>query len=227
MFHMARRAVVLLLISIFFCCGKFLGNIWQIPFDVFNRSQLQIQVSCFVGPRVQQIRRTNLHTLEGSNMHLLCTDPPSLQLLLLTSSRTSVYGAYLEYRESELSGSPSNVTLSIGELERVLCLQPTGPVPTSIQWYNPQGQLVSRKGGDAVRQHITSKGSVLIFQSYQQSQGGKYECRVSVSENILENLSVCIGEYRGVTVTTWLNVQVNCCTDILYIQCKLQITIVM
>ena len=44
--------------------------------------------------------------------------------------------------------------------------------------------------------------AVLIIQSYQQSLGRKYECRVVVLGNNLENLSVCIGEYRGVTVPT-------------------------
>ena len=98
-------------------------------------------------------------------------------------------------------------------------------MPTSIQWYDLQNQLLSRKGGDAVRQRINPKGAVLIFQKLPTKP--RWKVRVSVSRNVLENLSVCICEYRGVTVPTWLSVQVNCCTDILYIQFKLQITIVM
>ena len=38
------------------------------------------------------------------------------------------------------------------------------------------------------------KGAILTFQSYQQSQGGKYECRVAGPVNNTETLSVCIGE---------------------------------
>ena len=60
------------------------------------------------------------------------------------------------------------------------CLQPRGPVPTAIEWYNPQGQVVSRNGGDVV------------------NQGGKYECRVTGPGDNLEKLPVCIGEcYTG------------------------------
>ena len=39
------------------------------------------------------------------------------------------------------------------------------------------------------------KVATLTFFSYQQSQGGKYECRVAVPGNSLEKLSVCIGEH--------------------------------
>ena len=75
-------------------------------------------------------------------------------------------------------------------------MQATGPVPTSIEWYNPQGQLVSRNGGDSVNQAVAGGGRVayLTFQSYQQSQGGKYECRVAGPGNNTESLPVCIGE---------------------------------
>ena len=76
-------------------------------------------------------------------------------------------------------------------------MENTGPVPTSIEWYNPQGQLVSRNNRDEVNQ-VTGTGggriAVLTFHSYQQSQGGKYECRVKISGNNLDKLSVCIGE---------------------------------
>ena len=75
------------------------------------------------------------------------------------------------------------------------CLQTTGPVPTAIEWYNPQGQLVSRDVGDEVNQRgFGSTAALLNFQSYQLSQGGRYECRVTGPGNYLEKLSVCIGE---------------------------------
>ena len=79
------------------------------------------------------------------------------------------------------------------------CVQLTGPVPTAIEWYNPQGQLVSRNGGDEVNQAGGGdKAAHLNFQSYQQSQGGRYECRVTGSEDNSERLPVCIGEcYTG------------------------------
>ena len=82
----------------------------------------------------------------------------------------------------------------------MLCLQPAGPVPAAMEWYNPQGQLVSRGSGDEVNQAIISGGRTasLNFQSYQQSQGGKYECSVTGPGNHSEKLSVCIGEcYTG------------------------------
>ena len=76
------------------------------------------------------------------------------------------------------------------------CLQPTSLVPTAIEWYNPQGQLVSRDGGDEVNQAGAGGGraALLNFQSYQQSQGGKYECRVTGPGNYSEKLLACIGE---------------------------------
>ena len=76
----------------------------------------------------------------------------------------------------------------------MFCLQPTGPVPTAIEWYNPQGQLVSRDGRDEVNQAGYGRAAFLSFIRYQQSQGGRYECRVTGSRNNLEKLSVCIGE---------------------------------
>ena len=96
-----------------------------------------------------------------------------------------------------LTGSNATVTLIVGDADGVTCLQPTGPVPTSLAWYDPQGQLVSRNDSeDEVYQATGDAGRVtyLHFQSYQQSQGGKYECRVNVSGNSLEKLPVCIGE---------------------------------
>ena len=77
----------------------------------------------------------------------------------------------------------------------MICLQPARPEPTTIEWYNPQGQLVSRSGGDEVNQVGAGDTATLLnFQSYQQIQGGKYECRVTVSGNHSEKLPVCIGE---------------------------------
>ena len=77
----------------------------------------------------------------------------------------------------------------------MLCAQPAGPVPTAIEWYNPQGQLVSRDGEDEVNQASAgSTATLLNFQSYQPSQGGTYECRVTGPGDNLEKLSVCIGE---------------------------------
>ena len=122
--------------------------------------------------------------------------PLYLAVPLDAFSHTAVSGAYLQYGGTSLFDSPSNVTLTVGARERVFCVQATGPVPTSIEWYNPQGQSVSKDGRDAVNQQAAGGGRIalLTFQSYQQSQGGKYECRVNVSGNNLERLRVCIGE---------------------------------
>ena len=77
----------------------------------------------------------------------------------------------------------------------MLCLQPAGPAPTAIEWYNPQGQLVPRDGGDEVNQAGGGgRGTFLHFKSYQQSQGGRFECRVTGPGNYSEKLTVCIGE---------------------------------
>ena len=72
-------------------------------------------------------------------------------------------------------------------------------MPTAIEWYTPQGQRVSWNGGDEVNQAgAGSTATHLNFQSYQQSQGGKYECRVTGPVDYLEKLPVCIGEcYTG------------------------------
>ena len=104
--------------------------------------------------------------------------------------------AYLQYGGTPLSGSLPNVTLTVNGSARVYCVQATGPVPTSIEWYNPQGQLVSRNGGDEVNQAGAGGGRIatLNFQSYRQSQGGKYECRVTVPGKTLEKLPVLIGQ---------------------------------
>ena len=41
---------------------------------------------------------------------------------------------------------------------------------------------------------VGGRAAVLTFRSYQQSQGGKYECRVAGPGNYTERLPVCIGE---------------------------------
>ena len=87
------------------------------------------------------------------------------------------------------------VTLVVGAADTVECVQITGPLPTSIGWYDPQGQLVSRDGGDQVNQFVAAgRLARLVFQNYTHSQGGRYECRVAVSGNNLEKRPVCIGE---------------------------------
>ena len=106
-------------------------------------------------------------------------------------------GAYLQYGGTLLSDPQPNVTLTVGASnQRVFCVQATGPVPTSIEWYNSQGQLVSKDGRDAVNQQPAGGGRIafLTFQSYQQSQGGQYECRVAGPGNNTEKLPICIGE---------------------------------
>ena len=53
---------------------------------------------------------------------------------------------------------------------------------------------MSKDSSAVVRQTARDGRAYLIFDSYQQSQGGKYECRVSGPGNNLEKLPVCIGE---------------------------------
>ena len=112
-------------------------------------------------------------------------------------SLTAVSGAYLQYGSTILSDPQPNVTLTVGVTnQRVFCVQRTGPLPTSIEWYNPQGQLVSMNTREEVNQFAAGGGRIaaLTFQSYQQSQGGAYECRVTGPGNNLESLPVCICE---------------------------------
>ena len=83
----------------------------------------------------------------------------------------------------------------VGAADRLTCAQVTKPVPTLIEWYDPRGQLVSRDSGDEVHQSAGGgRVAYLDFQSYQQSQGGKYECRVTVPGQNLEKQPVWIGE---------------------------------
>ena len=69
-------------------------------------------------------------------------------------------------------------------------------MPTAIEWYDPQGQLVSNSSGDEVNQFGAGgiRSATLTFKSYQESQGGKYECRVTGPGNYSEKLPVCIGK---------------------------------
>ena len=141
--------------------------------------------------------------------HITHYKPVSLLLLFPPFFLTAVSGAYLQYGNTGLFDSPPNVTLTVGAIERVYCVQATGAVPTSIEWYNPQGQLVSKVLGDAaeeVNQHVTGSGrtAVLTFKNYNQSQGGKYECRVAGPGNKTERLPVCIGECYTILLTVKL-----------------------
>ena len=117
-------------------------------------------------------------------------------MFLLTSYLAAAYGAVLQHGADLLTGSNATATLIVGDADRVVCLQPSGSVPTSIGWYNPPGQMVSKDDRDKVYQTSAALGRVayLYFQNYTQSQGGKYECRVAVPGNNLEKLPVCIGE---------------------------------
>ena len=54
---------------------------------------------------------------------------------------------------------------------------------------------------DEVNQQATGRLAYLNFQSYQQSQGGKYECRVAGPGNNTKSLSVCIGEHYTFVLT--------------------------
>ena len=139
------------------------------------------------------------HVHEGRSMKLtICyTLPLHVAVPLDAFSHTAVSGAYLQYGRTRLYDPQPNVTLTVGATnQRVACLQSTGQLPTSIEWYNPQGQLVSRNNRDEVNQAVGGRGRVaqLTFRSYQQSQGGAYECRVAGLGNNTKRVLVCIGE---------------------------------
>ena len=132
--------------------------------------------------------------------HITHHNPLSLLFLFLPFFLTAVSAAYLQYGSTQLSDPQPNVMLTVGVTnQRVFCVQNTGSVPTSIEWYDPQGQLVSKDTMEEVNQ-VDGTGSgnnrtaILTFQSYQQSQSGKYECRVAGPGNNLKSLSICIGE---------------------------------
>ena len=59
---------------------------------------------------------------------------------------------------------------------------------------------MSRDNKEEVNQGILgyfNRASILTFRSYEQSQGGMYECRVAAPGNYTECLLVCIGEGQG------------------------------
>ena len=142
----------------------------------------------------------------------------SLLILFLPFFLTSVSGAYLRYGSTVLSDQQPNVTLTVGTTnQRVYCVQATGQLPTSIEWYNPQDQLVSSNNKEEVNQaDVRGRGATLTFQSYQQSQGGKYECRVAGPGNNTERLPVCIGERYTFVLTVSLSLQLAIMEFFLY-----------
>ena len=138
-------------------------------------------------------RSSHAHILWGSNKHYTML---SCKWNKLVSCHIcfSESGAYLLYDGTVLCGSTLTLTLTVEKFETISCVPPTELVPTSIEWYDPQGQLVSRDDGDKVKQAAENGTAHLIFHSYQERQSGKYECRVTVSGNNSEKLPVCIGE---------------------------------
>ena len=96
--------------------------------------------------------------------------------------------------------------------ETVYCELVTRPVNAStIEWYDPQGQLVSGDSENEVRKGILDRKAYIICDGYQQSQGGKCECRVDVTGNNLEKLPVCIGEAKPCVTT-------DCYSPTIYVQ---------
>ena len=68
-------------------------------------------------------------------------------------------------------------------------------MPTSIEWYNSEGLLVSKDDDGVVNQASNSNVSIpLTFRRYRERQGGRYECRVAGPGDTLKKLPVCIGE---------------------------------
>lgn len=62
-------------------------------------------------------------------------------------------------------------------------------------WHNPHGQLVSRNLTVEVNPVVGSAGgraAILTFHK-NQSQGGKYKCRIAVPGNNFEKLPACVG----------------------------------
>ena len=159
--------------------------------------KLDLEINGVPWPNCWSVASNYLAHARGKQ-HALVTRHPSVLVFLLTPL-TTVSGALLQYGGTRLNGSPPNVTLTVGGSERVYCVQPAGPVPTAIEWYTPQGELVSNNTGSEVNQAgAGDRAATLNFQSYQQSQGGKYECRVTGPGNYSEKLPVCIGEcYTG------------------------------
>ena len=67
--------------------------------------------------------------------------------------------------------SPATVTVDVGSKLAVSCSELGG----TVRWYGPDGEPVVT--GDGVQVRGTTSVQVLIFTSYQSSQGGQYECR--------------------------------------------------
>lgn len=88
----------------------------------------------------------------------------------------------------------------------VLCREVGVTAPKEVQWYDPHCRLVSTNPTEDVYQTNPVSGDqgravLLVFKSYQQSQGGKYYCRVerTLSEGSqLLVLPLIIGECVGV-----------------------------
>ena len=81
----------------------------------------------------------------------------------------------------------------------VLCREVGITVPNELQWYGPQCRLVSSDpSADVYQLQLQTapllgnqgKAVLLVFKSYQQSQGGKYECRVRSTVNEVPRLQV-------------------------------------
>ena len=152
LFKMTGTAVVLQLISFFFCCGKSLGKADIEPKRFASARSVVLMT--------KPTRSDKLHGARAAQSVPVTKFSPLFSLLfLLIHCLTAVSGAYLQYGSARLFDSPTSVTLTVGASERVYCVQATGPVPTSIEWYNPQGQLVSKDVGDAVNQRVAGGGS--------------------------------------------------------------------
>ena len=128
--------------------------------------------------------------------HVLVTLQSTVLAVPLDTFSSTVSGATLQYDGTIQNSSPPSVMLTVGRRETVYCVQLVGPVLDAIEWYNPQGQVVLRDNQAEVNQAGASRGraALLNFERYQQSQGGKYGCRVTGPGNYLEKLPVCIGE---------------------------------
>ena len=207
--QMAGTAVVLQLVSILFCCGRCLVESDSEPEHFTSATQISgacdWQTDCWLAQTFLHMHDRGLATTS------VCYTLPLYRIAvpLDAFSHTAVSGAFLQYDSTRLYDPQSNVTLTVGTIQRVYCVQAIGPLPTSTEWYNPQGQLVSRNNREEVNQGAVrdnNRASTLTFRSYQQSQGGTYECRVAGPGNNTESLLVCIGEGQvwGKAVDYWV-----------------------
>lgn len=106
-------------------------------------------------------------------------------------------GAELRQEDAILTGSPSNVTFNNGTNASVLCQEVGVTVPSELQWYDPHCLPVSTDLSEDVHQLQTvpllgeqGRAVLLVFKSYQESQRGKYECRVRRTVNEASQLQV-------------------------------------